>query len=180
MILERLSLLGALAALVIGCGTTSGTGGGGEPQSADIRPFKGDDVASGKTVDLTAHLGKDVVLVSFWATWCEPCKVEMPFLQEFHDKHASKGLAIVSVAMDRPDTEAEVAPYVRKQGYTFPIVIDRDGSIAQSLNPTSAAPYALIIGRDGKVKKRISGFQPAEAKELEHELEALLAESAAP
>lgn len=157
------------------CGTTSGTGTSAS-NGAEIRAFKADDIVTQAPFDLAKHLGKDVVLVSFWATFCEPCKAEMPFLQAFHDRHAAAGLTIVSVDIDGPDTEAEVAPYVRKQGYTYPIVIDRDGSIAQALNPTSSAPYSLVIGRDGKVKKRLSGFQPAEAPALEKELEALLAE----
>jgi len=163
-----------LAALGLGaCGTTSGAGGG------EVAPFSGDDLG-GHHVDLARHLGKDVVLVSFWATYCEPCKAEMPYLQRFHDQYAARGLTIVSVAIDGPETEAEVAPYIRKQGYTFPVVIDRDGAITQALNPTATAPYAIVVARSGKIWKRISGFQPSEAEALEHELVALLDAAAAP
>lgn len=172
-----LKLVKALSfVLLAACGTTSGTGGNQPTSSAEIRAFTAEDVITKKPVNLAQHLGKDVVLISFWGTFCEPCKVEMPFLQEFHDRHAAQGLTIVSVALDGPDTSSEVAPYVRKQGYTYPIVIDQDGAIAQSLNPTGSAPYAIIVGRDGKVRKKISGFQPAEAPELERELTALLNE----
>lgn len=169
---QMVKVLSLIAALVIGagaCGSTTGaTAGRGE-----VAPFRGDDL-SGKPVDLAAHLGKDVVFISFWATYCEPCKTEMPYLQAFHDKYKDRGLTIVSVALDGPETEAEVAPYIRKLGYTFPVVLDRDGAIAQALNPTATAPYSLVIARDGKVDKRISGFQPSEAAELEKELVALL------
>lgn len=167
----------AVAALLGGAGCASGKGAtGGEPtdnNASEIRPFKA-PALDGADVDLGQHLGKDVVMVSFWATYCEPCKAEMPFLQTFYDRYKERGLTIVSVSLDGPETAAEVAPYIRKQGYTFPVVIDRDGAIAQQLNPTSTAPYALVVGRDGKVKKRISGFQGSEAPALEKELEALL------
>ena len=164
-------LLSLCAALLIGACATSGangTAGGGE-----VAPFRGDDL-QGHPVDLAQHLGKDVVFVSFWATYCEPCKAEMPFLQGFHDKYKDRGLTIVSVAIDGPETEAEVAPYIRKQGYTFPVMIDRDGAIVQALNPTATAPYLIVVGRDGKVMKRVSGFQASEAPALEDELVALL------
>ena len=112
--------------------------------------------------------------MSFWATYCEPCKSEMPSLQRFHERFAKDGLTIVSVAMDGPDTKSGVSPYIRKQGYTFAVVIDEDGAITQALNPTATAPYAVLVGRDGRVKKRIAGFQPSEAPAIEAEIEALV------
>lgn len=140
---------------------------------AGIQPFSARDL-SGKPVNLGDHLGRDVVFLSFWATYCEPCKAEMPILQRWHDTYQEDGLAIVSVALDGPDTAAEVAPYIRKQGYSFPVVLDESGDIAQALNPSSTAPYAILLGRDGKVVRRITGFQPSEAPHLEAELKGLL------
>lgn len=172
MVKVLLQLTPAIAAWVIGlsaCGSTSGATAG----SGEVPPFRGHDL-QGRPVDLARHLGKDVVFISFWATYCEPCKTEMPYLQAFHDKYKDRGLTIVSVALDGPETEAEVAPYIRKLGYTFPVVIDRDGAITQALNPTATAPYSIVVARDGKVDKRISGFQPSEADGLEKELTALL------
>jgi len=161
--------LGACASTGGATGDTSDTSGG----SGEIRPFRASDLR-GRPVDLAAHLGKDVVFISFWATYCEPCKTEMPYLQAFHDKYKDRGLTIVSIALDGPDTEALVAPYIRSLGYTFPVVLDRDGAIAQALNPTASAPYSILVARDGKVDKRISGFQSSEAEALEKELVTLI------
>lgn len=141
--------------------------------AAGVQPFSARDL-SGKTVNLGEHLGRDVVFLSFWATYCEPCKAEMPILQRFHDAYQKDGLTIVTIALDGPDTAAEVAPYIRKQGYTFPVVLDESGDIAQALNPSSTAPYAILLGRDGRVVRRITGFQPSEAPHLEAELKGLL------
>lgn len=169
-----LAMLMTLALSTVGC-ASSGAAGGGPEASSEFEPFRAKDI-DGKVVDLRQILGKDVILVSFWATWCEPCKAEMPFLQRFYDTHRDKGLSIVSVSIDSPDTVSEVKPYIRKQGYTFPVVVDKSGDIAQALNPTSTAPYALLVARDGRVAKRFNGFQPSEAEEIEHAIIALLDE----
>jgi thiol-disulfide isomerase/thioredoxin len=168
---RRLGAL-ALALTLASCATTS-SGAGGPTEGAPFSPFREKDL-DGKTFDLAPSVGRDVILVSFWATWCTPCKGEMPHLQAFHEAYAKDGLVIVSIALDGPDTAAEVAPYIRKQGYTFPVLVDQHGDLAQTLNPTSSAPFAILVGRDGRVVRRFEGFQPSEAKALEAELRSLL------
>jgi len=173
--LITLFLLVALA----GCGSSGSTATHEGAEHANFEPFRAKDL-DGKLVNLADSVGRDVIMVSFWATYCEPCKAEMPFLQRFHDSYAKDGLTIVSVALDGPDTAAEVAPYIRKQGYTFRVVLDDSGDIAQSLNPSSTAPFAILVGRDGRVAKRITGFQSSEVDHLEAELKSLLAPAPAP
>ena len=183
--LIRSLFLGAALATSLGaCATASGTGTGtndaAEHQGGDVAPAFRAQTIDGAPLDLATHLGKDVVLVSFWATYCEPCKAEMPSLQRFHEHFGKDGLTIVSVALDGPDTKSGVAPYIHKQGYTFSVVVDEDGSIAQALNPTGTAPYAVLIGRDGRIKKRIAGFQPSEAPAIESEIGALIGQTTGP
>jgi len=170
-----LTLISIALAAPGACGSSNPSGTpAGEVVTSNFEPFRAKDL-DGKTVNLAESVGRDVIFVSFWATYCEPCKAEMPFLQRFEDTYAKDGLTIVSVALDGPDTSAEVAPYIRKQGYTFRVVRDDSGDIAQSLNPTSTAPFAILVGRDGRVVRRITGFQPSEADHLEAELKSLLA-----
>jgi thiol-disulfide isomerase/thioredoxin len=159
-----------LSAMLPACASSPTTG---SEISTDFAPFQATDI-SGRAIDLAPHVGRDVLVVSFWATWCEPCKAEMPFLQSFHERYEKDGLVIVSVSIDGPDTAAEVAPYVRKQGFGFPVIVDEDGALAQRLNPASTAPYVLVIDRTGKVVKRVAGFQPSEAKAFEADLKGLL------
>ena len=165
------ALVGAGLAGLLGFGCASAGGGG----SGAVAPFSRPSL-TGERVDLKQHLGRDVVLISFWTTWCEPCKVEMPFLQRFHDTYGKGGLKIVSVAMDGPDTVAEVRPYLNRMGYSFSVVLDEDGAIAQRLNPVSAAPFTLLVGRDGKVRQRFQGFKAGEAPILEAAIQAALAD----
>lgn len=173
--LRLFTALALLFALAPACGSSSGaTAGESDAAQADrFSSFSGQTL-DGKRLDLRDKLGKDVIFVSFWATWCEPCKSEMPFLQSYHEKYQANGLTLVSVSIDGPDTAADVAPYIRRQGYTFPVVLDEDGAIAQRHNPAGTAPFGILIGRDGRIVKRIAGFQPSEAPELERELRHLL------
>jgi len=156
-----------------GCASSTATGPGVVDKTSNFEPFLARDI-DGQTLDLAPSVGRDVLFVSFWSTYCEPCKAEMRFLQRFHERYQQDGLTIVSVALDGPETVAEVAPYIRKQGYTFRVVQDASGDIAQALNPTATAPFAILVGRNGRVVRRISGFQPSEAPQLEAELKALL------
>jgi thiol-disulfide isomerase/thioredoxin len=162
-----------LAIPLFACGGSGHLGGESAGSSTRFTAFSGSTI-DGKRLDVRPHLGRDVLFVSFWATWCEPCKAEMPVLQSFHERYAKDGLAVVSVSIDGPDTAADVAPYVRRHGYTFPVVLDDDGAIAQRHNPNSTAPYTILVARDGTVRRRIAGFQPSEAPELERELRHLL------
>ena len=161
-------------ALVAGCASASTTdGSSGERRTSNLPLFTATDL-EGKTFRLGDHLGRDVILMSFWATWCEPCKAEMPVLQELRERYSADGLAIVSVSLDGPETVSNVRPYIRRNGYDFRVIIDEDTTIAQAYNPSASAPFTLIISREGTITRRIEGFQPSEAPLIEAELRSLL------
>jgi len=90
--------------------------------------FTGRDL-DGKTFRLSDHVGKEVLLLDFWATFCEPCKAEFPHLRALFDEHRSKGLLVVAVAMDGPETTADVPAFVRRFGLDFPVVTDEDSRV---------------------------------------------------
>ncbi|MDD5307663.1 MAG: TlpA disulfide reductase family protein [Deltaproteobacteria bacterium] len=121
----------------------------------------------GKTHALSDDLGSKVILVTFWATWCEPCKKEMSHLQALYDAHAVEGLMILSVSMDEPETQGEVRSYVKQRGFSYPVLLDTESKATQQLNPRRAAPYSLIIGRDRKIAWSHEGFVPGDEIKLE-------------
>ncbi|MFT7578941.1 MAG: peroxiredoxin [Myxococcota bacterium] len=176
--MRRLALAIVMAALmmgplgVTGCGSTDANGSP-SMSTGSVQAFEAQTIEN-KLFSLGDHLGKDVIMVSFWATWCEPCKAEMPTLQKLQEKYADHGFTVVSVSMDAPDTQSGVKPYIRRQGYTFPVMVDEDTAIAQALNPSGNVPFTVLINRDGNVSKQISGFQPSEAASLEREVKGLL------
>ena len=137
--------------------------------------FQGTDI-NGEFFDLAEHLGNKVILMSFWATWCEPCKTEMPFLQKLYESYEDKGLLVLSISQDGPDSVAGVAPYIHSCGYTFPVVVDEDSSITQAYNPKAVAPFTVFIDRHGQIVKTVEGFQLSEAEAIEAEVAQLLGE----
>jgi len=99
----------------------------------------------------------DLVLLNFWATWCPPCKKEMPMFQERYEQHADRGFTIVAVAVDELD---EARAFVDGFGIEFPVLIGQDDAIAVGReygNRIGALPYTVIIDRDGFIRETHRG-----------------------
>ena len=101
----------------------------------------------GKTSSLTDHLG-EVVLVNNWATWCPPCKAEMPTLQAFYEAHAAQGLLIIGI--ESGDPASEVTAFVKQYGITFPIWLDSLGKAVEAFD-YYYLPSSYVIDRSGAV-----------------------------
>ena len=131
----------------------------------------------GERFSLSDHVGRDVVVISFWATWCMPCLAELPHLSELYEEQRSEGLVVVAVSMDEPSTQAEVAPTARRLGLRMPVVIDTEQRAVRLYNKGRDAPMTVVIDRDGQIVKAQSGFNPGDEAKLAQEVRALLAES---
>jgi thiol-disulfide isomerase/thioredoxin len=104
--------------------------------------------ASGKTLQLSSLKGK-AVIVSFWATWCEPCKIEMPWLVELQKKYADQGLQVVGISMDDAE-EKEVSDFARKMGVNYPVLRGTE-KVADLYGGVDALPMTFWLDRSGKV-----------------------------
>jgi cytochrome c-type biogenesis protein len=132
----------------------------------------------GNRIDLASLRGK-MVLVNFWATWCEPCRVEIPWMIDFQHKYGSRGFTMLGVAMD-DDGKKVVDPFVEKTRFDvngqpspmdYPIVLGND-EIASKFGGLIGLPTSVLISRDGKVLKRYIGL--VNQKELEEEIQSQL------
>lgn len=103
---------------------------------------------NGKSVQLSDYRGK-VVLLNFWATWCGPCKIEIPWFVEFERKHKDQGFAVVGISMDEDGWQA-VKPFVSDAGINYRILMAND-SVAQLYGGVDSLPTTFIIDRDGKI-----------------------------
>ena len=101
--------------------------------------------SDGGAFRLSDHRGK-VVLVNFWATWCPPCREEMPAMERLYREHRERGLVLVAVSLDADP--AVVAPYVNASRLTFPIALDPKAEIGNKYG-VRALPSSFVIGRDG-------------------------------
>jgi peroxiredoxin len=108
---------------------------------------------SGGNAALSAYKGK-VVILNFWATWCPPCRVEMPSMETLYRRFNDQGLEILAV--DVGEDALTVQRFMRNYGYTFPILLDRDSRVS-SIYGIEAIPTTYIIDREGKIISRIIG-----------------------
>jgi peroxiredoxin len=109
----------------------------------------------GRPVQLSKLKGK-VVAVNFWATWCGPCRAEIPGFVKAYEKYQSKGLEIVGISMDRVGKDA-VHEFVKKNGITYPVAIDMSQT-PQKYGGVSGIPTTFIVDREGKVAKQHVGY----------------------
>jgi thiol-disulfide isomerase/thioredoxin len=157
----------------------SGEGGGSsdvEPRlscPADAKPanlnFTLKD-AENRDVSLSQYKGK-VLVIDFWATWCGPCKVEIPHFVEFQDKYGKAGVQIVGISVD--DTADKLAPYVRDMKMNYPVLqgLNHD-EVQDAYGPIVGIPVSVIISRDGKICATHTGLTGKDV--FEREIKSLL------
>lgn len=97
-----------------------------------------------------------VVVINFWATWCAPCRVEIPELIEMQDEMADDGVRFVGIALEAEAVDA-VRAYADDAGFNYPIAID-DGEVANRFGGVYALPTTILIDREGMVARKISGL----------------------
>ncbi len=108
------------------------------------------------------HLGRNPIVVLFWATWCAPCRQEMPFYQSLLARHRDTGLQVVAVSMDDTSTITQAGPAARRLGVRFPVLSDLDTRVSSQMNPRRAAPFSVWINRQGRIVWEREGFALAE------------------
>ncbi|MBV6432184.1 MAG: Thiol-disulfide oxidoreductase ResA [Bryobacteraceae bacterium] len=104
--------------------------------------------AHGRVVKLSDYKGK-VVLLNFWATWCGPCKIEIPWFIDFEQKFKDRGFAVLGVSMDEDGWEA-VKPYIEKQKVNYRVVVASD-EVADLYGGVSSLPTSFVLDRQGKI-----------------------------
>jgi len=110
----------------------------------------------GKTTRLADFRGK-AVLLNFWATWCGPCKIEMPWFVDFQKQYGSQGLQIVGVAMDDASKE-DIGKFAKDMGVNYPILIGKE-SVGDQYGGIPGLPESFLIARDGKIVDKIIGLR---------------------
>ncbi len=161
-----------------GRGAQSPQGPAASGTGATASDFSARDI-DGKSFRLSSHLGKDVVLLNFWQTWCEPCVAEFPHLRKLYETHRSKGFVIFGVAMDGPETVANVAAFAKRNQLNFPVLLDEDSYVSAMYNPKKSAPLSVIIDRSGKIAVIREGYNPGDEEFLAQDVEKLLSGGAA-
>lgn len=146
-----------------------------EPDVCNVRPERAEldftlPALGGGDVTLSEHAGQ-VILLDFWATWCAPCREEIPDLVELYEEYRDEGFVVLGVSVD--DSVSELVPYVAELGMTYPVLIgDGRYDLRDAYGPLMGFPTSFLITRDEKVCVRHVGI--ASKEQFEREIAALL------
>jgi len=130
----------------------------------------------GRRGRLSDYQGK-VVLLDFYATWCEPCRVETPHLVQLHQRYEQQGLQIIGLNVGGADDHAQVPAYAREFGIQFPLAIPDDDLVDDYLGLNQNIPQTFIVNRKGKIVKRFVGYSEDSSDEIERVVRMSLAEA---
>ena len=140
-------------------------GFGVPPAPFDAPDFTIPDL-KGNQVRLSSLKGK-LVLLNFWATWCPPCRSEMPAMETLYGELRDEGFEILAVSSrDARETKEKVAAYIAESGYTFPVLFDQTASAVPTTYRTGSIPTSYLINAEGKVVARLIGAYEWDADEI--------------
>jgi len=157
-------------AAVLAC-AIAGCAGARVPAEEAIAGLSLRSLDGGRT-QLTEQRGR-VVLLDFWATWCQPCRVALPFYRALDAELRSRGLSVLAVSVDKGD--AEVRDFLRAEPLPFPVLRDPDGAAAEGLG-VSLMPTSFLLDRAGRARFRREGFRAEDGPALRAQILQLLAE----
>ena len=166
------ALLILVAVFALGCGDVSDQASteaaAAESPREDAPDFTLKDVEN-RDVKLSDYEGK-VVLLNFWATWCGPCKIEMPWFVEFQQKYKDRGFSVIAVSMDEEGWDV-VRPFIEDLKPNFPVVIGND-EMGDDFGGVVALPTTFIIDKEGKIASSHQGL--VSKGDYEEDIEELL------
>ncbi len=137
--------------------------------------FRAIDLATGDSVSFREHYEGAVTLVNIWATWCLPCRVEMPGMDSVYQSLAPRGFKIAAVSIDEGSPE-DVRGFARDLGLSFDLLQDRSGNV-QQIYQTTGVPESFLINKDGIIVKRLIGEHAWNSPVNHRLIEALLDET---
>jgi cytochrome c biogenesis protein CcmG, thiol:disulfide interchange protein DsbE len=172
-----LPILAVMLLLLASCGGGSGDAPATRPTGIQIgyqAPlFSLPRLDSRDAVTLEGLRGK-VVLISFWASWCGPCRVEVPALEEAWQRYKNKDVVILGVSVD--DARADATGFLTSFPVTYPMAFDLAGSEVAELWQVFSLPTTVLIDKSGVVRRRHIGFTPRQLREVLAEVDELLQE----
>jgi len=144
------------------------------PREGFLAPDFTLDTLQGEKVTLS-HLRGKIVVVNFWATWCLPCRKETPELEKAYEQYEDSGMVLLGVPLTEQDSVSDVESFVQEFKLTYPILLDRDGSVS-NLYQIEGLPTTFFINREGIIRTVVVGGPMSETF-IRSKIETLLKEA---
>lgn len=126
---------------------------------------------NGSQFRTSEHIGKEVMVISFWATWCVPCKQLLTRLDKIKKEHPE--VRIIAISTDDSSTMVGVKPYIAGKKFDFTVLFDSDGKVIKMFDPTKSVPYTLVVDKTGSIVYSRTGYLPGDEKEIQKLIEGL-------
>lgn len=121
---------------------------------------------NGNNIRLSDVIGDGPVYINFWATWCGPCKKEIPELVKLYEEYHDRGLEILSISTDGSRSEGKVRAFVKSYKMKFPVLLDSDKEVFQRKYKGFAIPYGILVDNEGNMLHAAYGFRPGDEKKI--------------
>jgi peroxiredoxin len=136
---------------------------------ADLPKFVVEDV-DGDQFRFEDLIGKKVIVIDFWATYCIQCKPQLDVLEKLYKKYKEKDVEVIIVSVDTPQNRSKVKPYFKARKYSFTVVLDTDSQISRAIKHSKGLPYTVIVDKEGKIVFKHKGYKKGEEKLLEEKI----------
>jgi peroxiredoxin len=158
-----LILIAGLAWIILSADQTAGLTSGetSAPQVGFAAPDFTLNTPAGESLTLSEFRGQ-AVLINLWATWCPPCRAEMPTIEKIYQEYKDQGLAVLAINTTYQDDPFAIMPFVEEHSLTFPILLDETGEVSNAYQLRSL-PSSYFIGRNGIIKQVVIGGPMSEA-----------------
>ena len=123
---------------------------------------------NGRQFRTSDYTNKQMMVITFWATWCSPCKQLMTKLDKIKKEHPD--LLVVAISIDDSSTMVGVKPYIEGKKYDFAVLLDTDGKVIRMFDPAKNVPITLVVDKAGNIIYSLTGYLPGDEKEIQKKL----------
>ncbi len=139
-------------------------------QAGNLPDFSLPDI-NGSRFNTREHIGKEVMVITFWATWCVPCKQLMTKLDAIKKNYPET--RIIAISTDDTSTMAGVRPYIAGKKFDFTVLLDSDGRVISMFDPQKKVPFTVVVDKVGGIAYSLTGYLPGDEKKIRGIIEGL-------
>ena len=131
--------------------------------AAELPDFSLKDI-DGNKFQMREHIGREAIIISFWATWCVPCKQLLTRLEKIRREHPE--ILVLAISTDDSSTLAGVKPYISGKKFGFTVLLDLDNKVVRMFDPEKKIPVTIVADKDGNIVYSRTGYLPGDEKEI--------------